>query len=156
MFIYSCEELHCIISCQGSGILLHTLYLIYQLLIGLKQLLIGLWILTWPSPLTRNQDTNVFSRLLAGSISLTRFFFLVDHLVGIIPTRVFPWPGFLQLTTQPFIPNTMCYIDHTTETIFPMHCFSIIFYKSSVSSVCYQLRFCILDHMSNICCSIFC
>ena len=56
------KKLNCIIACQGSGIFLHTLYLIHQLLIGLKKIIIGLRLLTRPSPLTRTQDTICISK----------------------------------------------------------------------------------------------
>ena len=89
------KELHCIIVCLGSGIILHTFCnCIYQLPIGLEQLLIGLRLLTGSSPLTRIETLYVLHRHLTQSISLTKFFCSVDHFLVTIPTSFSLGEGF--------------------------------------------------------------
>ena len=99
MYIYSSEELNCIIACQGSGLFLHTLYLSHQLLTTLR-------LLTGPNTLTKTETLYVIHRLLTWSISLTGSF-IVNHLVGSIPTEGFPWPRFPQLSKYGVM-NSLC------------------------------------------------
>ena len=61
VYPYFVKETQWYIACLGSGLILHILCLLYQLLIELKKILTRLRLLTRPSLLTRTQDTIHFS-----------------------------------------------------------------------------------------------
>ena len=130
MYIYYCEELNCIISCQGSGLFFHTLYLFYQLLIGLNQLLIVLRLLTWPSPLTRTRDTICTSQTPNRVNILKMILLFSESSCGYHPHQVFPWLGFPQLKNNGVM-SSLClwlYLVFNIIGLLSYACFKVINY----------------------------
>ena len=91
MYTYTCEELILQLHVREVGSSCTHLYMIHQLLIGLR-------LLTWPSLLTETQDTIHASQTPNRVNILNQILYILNHLVGFIPTGVFSWPGFPQLT----------------------------------------------------------
>ena len=116
------------------------LYMIYQLLIGLKQLLTGLSLLTRLNLLIGTQDTIHYSQTPNRVNILNWILYIENHLVVSIPIEVFPWLGFPQLTKY----SVMSSLYGCLVIVFNIICLLSYVYGKAINNIQFYAKVCII------------